>query len=355
MATIEARKGDNGETSYRVKIRIKGHPVQTATFARRTDAKKWAEKIQSEIRDGRHFGNSESKRKTAAEMFARYNREVLSKRKPTQRNQLQQQLNWWNEKLGEYRIADVTPALVSECREKLATGETQYNRNRSGATVNRYLALLSHIFTIAINEWQWAETNPLRKVRKLQEAQGRIRFLSDEERTALLEKCKQSESSGLYAVVVLALSTGMRKSEILGLRWPDIDFARGWITIHHTKNGHRRAVGLAGPALKLLEKRARVRRLDTDLIFPSPDSDKPLDIRSAWEVALRESGIENFRFHDLRHSAASYLAMNGATSAELAEILGHRTLSMVKRYSHISQSHAAKVVERMNKAVFGDG
>jgi integrase len=103
-----------------------------------------------------------------------------------------------------------------------------------------------------------------------------------------------------------------------------------------------------------MQQHAKVRRLDTPLVFPRPDGQKPLDIRSAWETALKHAGVDDFRFHDPRHSAASYLAMNGASLAEIAEILGHKTLSMVKRYAHLSEAHTARVVARMNAAIFGE-
>jgi integrase len=139
-----------------------------------------------------------------------------------------------------------------------------------------------------------------------------------------------------------------------------VDLHQGRITLHETKNGERRVVPLAGKALELLQAHAKVRRLDTPLLFPSKVRDPktkvpvgPMDLRTPWENALKTAGIEDFRFHDLRHSAASYLAMNGASLAEIAEVLGHKTLQMVKRYSHLSEAHTAGVVARMNARIFG--
>jgi len=124
--------------------------------------------------------------------------------------------------------------------------------------------------------------------------------------------------------------------------------------LHDTKNGERRVVPVVGKALELLKDHAKVKRSDTSLLFPSKvDSQKPMDLRAPWKAALTKAGIEDFRFHDLRHSAASYLAMNGASLAEIAEVLGHKTLQMVKRYAHLSEAHTAGVVERMNKSIFG--
>jgi integrase len=103
-----------------------------------------------------------------------------------------------------------------------------------------------------------------------------------------------------------------------------------------------------------MQQHAKVRRLVTLLVFPNPTGTRPANIRAAWQGAVRRAGIENFRFHDLRHSAASYLAMSGASLHEIAEVLGHKTLAMVKRYAHLTEAHTRSVVERMNRAVFGE-
>lgn len=132
--------------------------------------------------------------------------------------------------------------------------KTKRNQLRTPATVNRYFAALSHVFTVAIKEWQWIEENPLLKITKPKEPRGRIRFLSDEERQGLLEICKTSENKILYMVVVLALSTGARRMELLGLHWKDVDLQRGVIILHETKNGERRVLTLSGHALKLMKQ-----------------------------------------------------------------------------------------------------
>jgi len=123
--------------------------------------------------------------------------------------------------------------------------------------------------------------------------------------------------------------------------------------LNRTKNDERRALSLAGPARTLLRARSKVRRIDTDLVFPHPTTRRPFDYAKLFKAAVASAGIKNFRFHDLRHTAASYLAMNGATTPEIAAVLGHKTLAMVKRYAHLSDQHVAGVVERMTDKVFG--
>jgi integrase len=231
------------------------------------------------------------------------------------------------------------------------------------------------MLNVAVEEWGWLEDSPMRKVSSLTEPRGRVRFLGEDtispdgetidgERTRLLKACQESSNPYLYPVVVLALSTGMRQGEIMGLSWDDVDLHQGRITLHETKNGERRVVPLVGKALELLKEHAKVRRIGTPLLFPGKvkmhrpgevATYKPIDLRAPWLAALKAAGIEDFRFHDLRHSTASYLAMNGASLAEIAEVLGHKTLQMVKRYAHLSEAHTASVVARMNERIFGGG
>jgi integrase len=367
MASIEKRISAGGP-SFRVKVRLKGHPPQWATFERLTDAKRWAQQTEAAIREGRYFATTEAKRHTLAELLDRYLREVMP-RKPKSAKDQTRQLQWWKAQLGSYSLADVTPSLLAEYRDKLAAGTLPDGRMsrdvvrdgkstaeqaepRSPSTVLRYMAALSHVFTIGVKEWGWLDSNPLLKVTKPTAPRGRVRFLSDDERVALLAECKAHPD--LYLAVVLALSTGARQMEIMGLKWSQVDLSRNVITLYETKNGEIRALPLVHHAYELMQERAKVRRIDTPLLFPARQrADKPLDLRSPFEKALERAKIENFRWHDLRHSCASYLAMNGASLAEIAEVLGHKTLQMVKRYAHLSHAHTAKVVEHMNQRIFG--
>ncbi len=353
MANIEKRTTKDGKTTYRAKVRLKGFPPQSATFERLTDAKKWGQQTESAIREGRYFKTAEAKRHTFGELVDRYVRDVLPTKPKIQQAQTTQ-LHWWKEQLGHYTLADVTPAKIAECRDQLAKGKTYRGKQRSPSTVVRYMAALSHAFTIAVKEWGWLDDSPMRKVAKPKEPRGRVRFLDDDERKRLLKACEESSSRDLYPAVVLALSTGARKMEIMGLRWRDVDLKRNVIVLHDTKNGERRVLPLAGVALEQMRGRSKVRRIDSDLVFPGLDPTEPIDLRAPWEAALKQAEIEDFRWHDLRHSAASYLAMNGASLAEIAEILGHKTLQMVKRYAHLSEAHTARVVAEMNKKIFGE-
>ena len=353
MARIKTRTATDGTARYTAEVRLKGYPAQTATFKRKTDATKWVQNTESAIREGRHFKTTESKKHTLGDLVDRYIKDVLPtkpKQAPAQRPQLER----WKAELGCYVLADITPALIVEVRDKLLTESAPRGNIRSPATVVRYMAALSHAFTIAVNEWQWLEDSPMRKVKKPKESNGRVRWLDDEERVKLLTACKESPNSMLYLCVILALSSGMRQAELMGLKWQDVNLKDGYLILHETKNGDRRRVPLSGLGLVLLQEYAKIRRIDTPLLFPSErNPQKPIDLRKAFANAMTVAQITDFKWHDLRHCTASYLAMNGASLAEIAEVLGHKTLSMVKRYAHLSDGHVSNVVASMNNKIFG--
>lgn len=351
MATITKTTVEKtGEVRYRAQIRMRGRKSISKTFLRRRDAERWAKETESAIQQNLYLHTAEAEKHTLGELINRYLDEVMPEKKSgrTQRQQLQ----WWRDELGERLLTEMNPAVLTEVRERLTRGRTPAGKRRSPATVVRYLAALSHVFTVAVKEWQWMDDNPLMKMRKPKEPRGRVRFLDEEERIALLSACQESANPHLYPIVLLALSTGMRQGEILKLRWQDVDLEKGRAVLHDTKNGERRGVPLLGMTLGVLQdiyaRRAPPSR--RALLFPShANPAKPMDITRPWRVAITKADIADFRFHDLRHTAASYLAMSGASLTEIAAVLGHKTLSMVKRYAHISDAHTAGVLARMNE------
>lgn len=350
MASIIERKGSNGKPTYFVRIRKRGYKPAVASFTRKTDAQRWIYETEAAMRDGRYFERIEGRKHTLREAFKRYLEEFPSDIVRTT------QIKRWDEEIGHRLLSDIQPALIHEVISKWKREPNERGEMRGASTLNRHLSTLSVVFTAAVRDWGWHTRNPLRDVRRQKEPKGRVRYLSDEERSKLLEVCRNSPCSFLYVIVVLALSTGMRKAEILNLRWSDIDLEKGIIILLNTKNKTPRRVALRGHALEVLKRHAKVRRIDTDFLFPgelTAVNEKPYDFKKPWAQAVKAAKLENFVFHDLRHSCASYLAMGGATTLEIAEVLGHKTLDMVKRYAHLAESHTAKVVERMNEKIFG--
>ncbi len=351
MATIQKRVQKDGKITYHVRIRRKGLPLQCGTFANISKAKEFVQRTEASMKEGRYLKTVEARKHTLAELIDRYIRDVLPRKPKSNRQQLMQ-LKWWKENLGYSLLSDLTPSLIAEYRDRLAREETSKGDVRSPSTVVRYLAVISHALTVAVKEWEWLDDSPMRKVVKPQEPRGRVRFLDDEERKRLLDACRQSSNPYLYVIVVLALSSGMRQGEILGLAWKDVDLINKRIVLQETKNGERRAVPLVGLALELLQELSKDNESRDNLLFPGKNQKKAVDIRFSWEKALQDAMISDFRFHDLRHTFASYLAMRKATLTELKTLLGHKTASMTARYSHLSEAHGAGVVSDMTRDIF---
>lgn len=348
---IEARTWINEQgrerTTYRVQIRRRGFPPMTKTFERRTDAARWKRETEADILRGLRFPQHEAERRTLGDLVERQLDHVKLHR-PHDYERQSAILGWWKDKLGALTLAGISakPAVLAEARDDLMTKE-----ELSPATVNRYLAALSKAFTNAMQEWHWLRDNPLRNISKPEEPRGRVRFLDENEKARLLDACRKSDYKPLYLIVLFAVTTGMRRGELFGLRWQDADLERRVAVLHNTKNGDRRSVPILPEVADLLREHGKVRRLDSDLIF-AHDAPEVHLFDKAWYAALKAAKVKDFRFHDLRHTAASYLAMSGATTAEIAAVLGHRTLQMVKRYAHLSDQHTGAVVERMAQKFF---
>ncbi len=345
MANIQERTTASGEKRYRVQVRLKGRPTQTASFRRLTDAKRWAQTVEADLRRGRHFPTSEARRRTLSELIDRYVDEVLPQLSANEQRNRKSQLQWWSNHIGNLALVDLRPGLIVDLRTKLA----KLGNGRgpaSPATQNRYVAALSTALTYGVSDLEWLPANPAKQLRRVSEPRGRTRFLDDDERTRLLEACKKSPEPRLYSIVLLAITTGMRQGELLGLQWQDLDLDTGFATVRNSKNGHQRRVPIAGPAFDVLASSAPTGRRKTESVFGNQDG-IPTWPRKAWDQALEQAGIEDFRFHDCRHTAASYLAQSGARLHDIAEILGHRTLQMVQRYAHLTDRRTAAVAQRM--------
>ncbi|MEE9441769.1 MAG: site-specific integrase [candidate division Zixibacteria bacterium] len=208
----------------------------------------------------------------------------------------------------------------------------------SAASVNIELACLKHMFTKAI-EWDIVVDNPVKRVKLFRENSGRIRYLTKPEIQRLLSECPDR----LLPIVIMAIYTGMRLGEILNLGWEDIDFNQKTIYILDSKSGYGRDIPMSEPimfAIKGMPKR-------TEYIFTRPNGKQINDFRTAYANALKKVNIEDFTFHDLRHTFASHLVMNGTDLFTVKELIGHQTIEMTLRYSHLSPEHKRHAVESL--------
>lgn len=351
MGAIEKRKGVRG-ASYQVRVRLKKKSF-TKTFSRLQDARAWERMMEAKIESGESLPGNPARRIMVAEMLERYSRDVIPGRAEISQPWLRNQLRVISDSLGHLSLADLAPEHVVDFRQRLAEGLT--GTKLSDASQNRYLALLSNACAVAAREWGWMESNPVQKVRRRREPPGRDRFLDEQEKGRLLKTCLE-RNYHLYLFVLLAISTGGRKAEILALRWKDVDLdvgrEVGRAVFRDTKNGEHRGVPLTGAALEEMRALSNNPRVSEFVLWWSPKKDPATATRARfprrdWNNALKESGIEDFRPHDLRHTAASYLLMSGATLGELAGYLGHKSLAMVQRYAHLAPGHLDSVSAKM--------
>ncbi len=348
MATFRRREGKRG-VSYDAQIRIRPYPPTNRSFKKLTDAKRWAEKTEAEMREGKYGITTASRKKTLSDAIERYQKYILPTVTKSRREHL---VTWWLKVLGHLPLKEITTSLINEFKNKLIHNEID-GQKRAPATVRKYIQTLSHILTICVNEWQWLDVNPVLKVSKPSLPNGRNRFLDESERSNLLQQCKVSKNPYLYTIVILGISTGMRRSEILTLTWSNIDFERERIILKETKNNEVRILPLVGLAKQLLKELEEQRKINSLLLFPGNEPKRPIDFRSAWRVVIRNAKLENFKFHDLRHSFASYCVMNGSSLNEIADLLGHKSYqSVTKRYCHLSDAYRKDVVSSMNEKIF---
>jgi len=221
-------------------------------------------------------------------------------------------------------------------------------KGQKPATVNRHIATIKHMFTKA-TDWNMVEEETLKRVRKarlLEENNRRLRYLSKEECHALIKACKDH----IKPIVITALNTGMRKEEILSLKWDNVDLRHGFILLDHTKNGERREIPINATLRETLS--SFIRRLDMPYVFYDSTNGKRYgNIQRSFTTACRHAGIKDFHFHDLRHTFASQLVMAGIDLTTVKELLGHKTLTMTLRYSHLAPAHKVKAVDILDNAI----
>ena len=240
------------------------------------------------------------------------------------------------ERFGDYRLVNFNARVIEQYQmERLRMGNAP-------ATVNRYTTILKHMFSKAY-DWEMINNEILEKVRSvklLPENNSRLRFLSKEECADLIDACEPH----LRPIIILALNTGMRKGEILNLKWNQVDLQHGLIFLEKTKNGERREIPINRTVRHTLSK--MVRRLDLPYVFYNPLTGRPYkDIRVAFHSALKRAKIRDFRFHDLRHTFASHMVMAGVDLSTVKELLGHKTLEMTNRYAHLAPNHKIRAIE----------
>lgn len=250
-----------------------------------------------------------------------------------------------NETFGRLNLTEISPPMIETFKQRRLEGKTLYKRKRNPATVNRELSVLSKIFSLAFDA-ELIENNPCRRVRKFRTDCRRTRYLTFEEEAKLFEQLQRQE--WVQRIVTMAINTGMRQGEIFNLSWFDVDFTRSLIHVRVSKNGKDRFVPINQTVREMLEGMPRT----SEYVFPSPKTKERLvDVKFRFDKAKRDAGIKDFRFHDLRQTAATRMADCGADAFTLASIFGWSDVRMALRYTHATDEAKRRAVENLVRPV----
>jgi len=319
---------------YRVQIRRKNSKIISKTFTTKKLAQQFSSKLESNEQTLLAFGSLTSVDISLSELLTRY---LSEEYKGKYFKEQKSKLNYWMKEIGDKPIAEITTTDINTALSNLPN-------NFSNATINRYKAAISVVFSYACRQYNLIH-NPIKNIRSKPENNERIRFLSDDERARLFKACKASQWSKLHLLVLMAITTGARKSELLNLTFSDIDFERQTAYVQTSKNGQPRVLPLTNEVLAELNK---FKSQEASLIFNSElKPDRPMCFTKQWKKALVQAEIKDFRYHDLRHSCASLLAQSGASLLEIAEVLGHKQIQVTKRYSHLCIDHKTRLINKV--------
>ncbi|MHB8413802.1 MAG: site-specific integrase [Acidiferrobacteraceae bacterium] len=319
MASITYR----GPRQWLVRVRRKGFPLQSKTLDTKAQAEAWVRQIEGEMDRGIFVSRAEAECTTLAEALERYIQEYLPQLKHPPREI--SRARWLQRQpLATMYLAAIRGKDIAAFRDALAAD------GRAANTIRLQLAMLSRLFNVACREWGMESLrNPVELVRKPKLPPGRDRRLQEGEEQRLLATLNdQGRTPWMAPLVRMALETAMRMGELLTLRWERVDLIRKTAYLPETKNGTPRTVPLSPTAIALLKAMPR------DLsgrVFPLTQS----AVEQAWQRATQRADIEGLRFHDLRHEATSRLFEKGFSLMEVAAITGHKTLQMLKRYTHL--------------------
>jgi integrase len=343
MAYIKESLTKSGEKRYQAQVRLNGLRPIVRTFSRKKDATAFVRRVEGDSELSRKLGEPIVDTICFKEIVNLYMRQYEGQDQSTVGR-----LDYWVTRFGNKSVTQIDEEDIDEGLINLAT-------SRTGSTVNRYKSTLSAVFIFFMRHPDYKKlvkhlkySNPVRSetISKFSENPAKDRFLDQAEQTTLLSACKKSHWDKLYLLVLLALTTGARKGELLSLKWSSIDFQSRTAALlrEKTKTKKPRLLPLTKPVIKELMKF----RGNTDvLIFHSTVSKTaPFDIKKAWYKALGESGIDQCRFHDLRHTAASNLVRAGRSLFEVATLLGHSSIQMTQRYSHLAIHDTRDMVDK---------
>lgn len=346
---------------YRAHVRRTGYKSQSKIFASRSEAKSWLRNAEADA----------AQKKVEQPGIYTFSKvvEVFATTPPRRGTKFwnPNHLNYWEAQFGQRDIKSITRADINVAlaalqakRAECHVGDGQLrqtNRTITSGTVNRYLASLSSLFNFAVDAGL-VDHHPIKggQVRKLTEHQGRRRILTEEEETRLITEAERSTWPPMALFLRLALTTGARKSELGKLCWSDIDLERRVAILPKTKNGEARAIPLVHSVRDALVRAKKVQTLKSDYVFFDPNHpEKPKKIDTVWRHVRQRAGLEADRddsldrvvLHSTRHTAATKLIRGGANLIQAAAVTGHKTVSMLKKYSHFGVDDVVALADRL--------
>lgn len=345
MGTYRVR---NGRHQMIVEVYRNGRRFfKSKTFKSKREAFDWEKRMLYEIDNGIVTKESLKKRKFS-DAIEKYIAVALPLKPKNSRNVLQH-LKWWNHHLGTYALTEITPAVLAEYRDRLLTEVGPAGKVRKNNTVIRYIASLSVVLEYCMKEWMWLTQNPARSIKKPKVGIGKTRFFCQEEIRKIKDLCIASKSRFLLPIFTTALHTGMRRGEVLSLKWENIDFKNKEICLPISKNGEPRDVPMTEEVFTSLTQLANSKQITlTGLLFPSPhNSQKSIDIRSAWDRALQKAGIHDATFHTIRHTTCSFLSQLGIPQILIARIVGHKDSRTTDRYTHAGKTYTREAIDKL--------
>jgi|SRR5579883_2644941 len=322
--------------SWKALVRKQGWPTVVKTFRTKRDAEDWARRTEDEIVRGVYIDRGSSERMMFVDAMDRYLREVTPTKKASTQEPERRHAEVLKAHFGKYSLAAINSEIVAAFRDlKLAEGKRPNS-------VRLYLALLGHLFSVAIREWRLGlAQNPVRNIRKPSPGQGRDRRFAGDEEERLREAIAKHSNPMLSWIFDIAIETGMRSSEITGLRREQVDVKRRIVRLSDTKNDNARTVPLTKRAAELFTAALKnpTRPKDCRLVFfGEPGRDgvrRPYNFNKVWLGIKAKLGVSDLRFHDLRHEAVSRLVEAGLSDQEVAAISGHKSMQMLRRYTHL--------------------
>ncbi len=347
--------------AWKAIIRKSGWPTDIKTFRLKRDAEDWARGTEDDMVRGLYIRRATADRTTLANAVDRYLREVTPTKEESTQEAETRRAATLKKYLGKYSMAALTPDVVAKFRDERLEGKDRKDKNgdskpRANDTVRLELALLGHIFTIALMEWKLGLVyNPVLSIRRPQPHPGRDRRLTAEEESKLFGLIQQHGNPMLAWIAEIALETSMREGEVVKLRTFQVDLKRRIASLTKTKNKDSRTVPLSKRATELFEMALNhpKRPPDTDLIFfgePGKDGKRrPYQFLSIWRNIKIAAGLPDVRFHDLRHEAISRLVEAGFSDQEVASISGHKSMQMVRRYTHLRSENLVQRLDTLKR------